>query len=38
MNDMEAQIGNLTRRDILRIGAQMRRDYLPGLKLLQGLV
>ena len=38
MSDMEAKIGQLSRRDILRIGAQMRRDYLPGFKLLRELV
>lgn len=30
----EAESGPLSRREILRIGAQMRRDYIPGTKLL----
>jgi hypothetical protein len=35
MLDEESRIGTLNRRQILRIGAQMRRDYLPGVKLLR---
>lgn len=34
MSAQEAISGQLNRREILRIGAQMRRDYLPGVKLL----
>lgn len=35
MTDMESRLGQLDRRQLLRIGAQMRRDYLPGVKLLR---
>ena len=35
MDTLEAVQGQLNRRQILRIGAQMRRDYIPGIKLLR---
>ncbi|MCY2977824.1 MAG: polymorphic toxin-type HINT domain-containing protein [Planctomycetota bacterium] len=33
MTDMESTLGQLDRRQLLRLGSQMRRDYLPGVKL-----